>query len=102
MHNTYNRNRIEPPFRPLPNGIEETRRANNKDPIQRLRVMRCSQRGSIAHMIPQAPKLRKADLGDIHNIVTLADGRLRMLSIRYRRAEWQDEATKVLIQREQT
>ena len=52
-------------------------------------------------MIPQAPEFRKADLGDIHYIITLADGRLRMFSIRYRRAKWQDEATQILVQRKQ-
>ena len=52
-------------------------------------------------MVPQIPQLRKPDAAQIDNVIALANRRLRVFSIRDGRAQWQDESTQVLIQREQ-
>ena len=52
-------------------------------------------------MCSQLPELCQSDLVQVHDIATLAHGRLCVRPIRNCRAQWQDESTEVLVQSEQ-
>ena len=52
-------------------------------------------------MTSQIPQFREPDATKIHNVVALTYGRLGVRSTRNGRAHRQDEATEILVQREQ-
>lgn len=53
----------------------------HKYPIQRLRVMCCRQLTGILHMALQIPKLLQPYFADIHDIIALRYGRLKMWAL---------------------
>lgn len=59
--------------------------------------MRCRQRTRILHMCPQIPELLQAYSRNIHNIITLRNGRVRVISVRHRRGQRHHESCEVLV-----
>jgi hypothetical protein len=60
-------------------------------PVQCLWVVCCRQNGSILHVSLEVPELLQPDITDIHNVVALRDGCLRVVA-RYHGAEGRNES----------
>ena len=72
----------------------------DKNPIQRLRIMRRREDTRVLHVPLQVPELLEPDAADVDDVGRGDDGRLRVRP-RQGRAERHDEAQQVLVQREE-
>jgi len=87
-------------FQPLAldSGALEEWDGTYKDSVQGFRVMSSSKRTSILHMPPQVPKLLQSYSTNIHNIITLRNGRSGVISIHQSCAQRHHESCQVFVE----